>query len=51
MIILESHLDLSLARKVMQNYLRNILEKFGNFWITIPVDIYFSSCIQNLSSN
>ena len=32
----------------MHNYLRNILENFGNFWTTIPVDIYFSSCIQNL---
>ena len=48
MIILGFELDLGLTRKVVHNYLRNILENFGNFWTTIPVDIYFSSCIQNL---
>ena len=48
MITLASVLDLGLTRKVVLNYLRNILENFGNFWTTIPVDIYFSSCIQNL---
>ena len=48
MITLASVLDLGLTRKVVHNYLRNILENFGNFWTTIPVDIYFSSCIQNL---
>jgi len=41
MITLASVLDVGLTRKVVHNYLRNILENFENVGITIPVDTHF----------